>query len=104
MIYDELKTQSTSQTYDLTSPDFTTDDVKSLLAFSEPSNEDVVRTKPTQIIYNITTDSSDINAEASGVLSKTTDTMVNSDVAPDTLFALTMSSDTTDFEMEKLSR
>jgi hypothetical protein len=41
MIYDELKTQSTSQTYDLTSGELATDDIKSLLALQNPiANED----------------------------------------------------------------
>jgi hypothetical protein len=59
MIYDELKTQSTSQTYDLTSSELAADDIKSLLVLQydiknaednkEPTNES--RRLPIQVAY-----------------------------------------------------
>jgi hypothetical protein len=49
MIYDELKTQSTSQTYDLTQGELATDDIKSLLALNQTPTSDVVG--PVQIAY-----------------------------------------------------
>jgi hypothetical protein len=43
MIYDELKTQSTSQTYDLTSNEFATNDLKTLLAMDIQTQTDTTQ-------------------------------------------------------------
>ncbi len=105
IIYDELKTQSSSQTYDLTSTEFATDDVKSLLAFNETSVESTTSTKPTQIAYNdITTKTSTTNGEVAMVVEATDSDILVSDIAPDTLVAMTMSSDMVDADLAKLSR
>jgi hypothetical protein len=53
MIYDELKTQSSSQTYDLTSDEFESNDLKTLLAISnspEHQNKPIKQQKPDTIL------------------------------------------------------
>jgi hypothetical protein len=116
MIYQELKTQSTSQTYDLTSSDFATDDVKLLLALNDAWVEQVTSTPITQIAHNniTATNISVSDNTATTQISTTTSPSDGSetsitpvDTAPDTLFTMTVSddiSDSDDASIEQLSR
>jgi hypothetical protein len=106
IIYDELKTQSTSQTYDLTSGELAADDIKSLLTLqdhtrteSKSYNNTESHHHNTQLVYQ----PSDAQMMVSQPEGEVIDDASEPDITPPaTLMAVMNSDETTDIDASKM--